>query len=65
MAIVRKMVTMYRCERCGYEWLPRYQDSAPPTVCANLQCKSPYWNRPRQRQVKLRGKRPADRRGRV
>jgi hypothetical protein len=55
MAIFKKLVTAYRCERCGYEWLPRFGDKqAPPTVCANLECKSPYWNKPRQQR---RGKR--------
>ena len=35
----------YRCERCGGEWVPR-SDKAP-RVCPK--CKSPYWDRPRQR----------------
>ena len=34
----------YKCERCGYEWAPRYKDREP-VVCPG--CKSPYWNRPR------------------
>lgn len=52
MAIFKKLVTAYRCERCGYEWLPRFPDQPPPTVCANLQCKSPYWNRKRKQRRK-------------
>ena len=36
----------YRCERCGHEWLPRTGEE--PRVCPR--CKSPYWNRPRQRK---------------
>ena len=50
--MIRKtiVVSMYRCERCGHEWVPRRD--RPPKVCPNLKCKSPYWNRPRQRPVK-------------
>jgi rubrerythrin len=35
----------WRCERCGYEWIPKRPDFAPE-VCPK--CKSPYWMRPRQ-----------------
>jgi predicted Zn-ribbon and HTH transcriptional regulator len=35
----------YRCERCDHEWVPRDKTQAPK-VCPN--CKSPYWDRPRQ-----------------
>jgi DNA-directed RNA polymerase subunit RPC12/RpoP len=53
MAIFKKLVTAYRCERCGYEWLPRFAKAPPPAVCPNGACKSPYWNKPRQpRSVK-------------
>ncbi len=46
-----KMVPImgYRCERCGHEWVPRDKDQAPK-VCPH--CKSPYWDRPRQADVK-------------
>jgi hypothetical protein len=37
----------FRCERCGYEWIPR-DASREPAVCPNRKCKSPYWNRPRR-----------------
>ena len=37
----------YRCERCGYEWVPRYKDK-DPVVCPG--CKSPYWNIPRSKR---------------
>jgi len=36
----------YRCERCEHEWVPR-DKSQSPKVCPN--CKSPYWDRPRQK----------------
>lgn len=39
----------YRCLRCGHEWLPR-QDK-PPQNCPNPKCKSPYWDRPRQKDA--------------
>ena len=57
MAVLRKTVTAYRCERCGYEWLPRFDDAPLPTVCANRKCKSPAWNKPRPSAK--RRKRPA------
>lgn len=39
-----------RCNRCGYEWFPRAPQH--PAVCANKQCKSPYWNKKRVRKLK-------------
>ncbi len=41
------------CQRCGWDWFPRNQDSEPAT-CTNPQCRSPYWNKPRA--YKLEGK---------
>jgi predicted Zn-ribbon and HTH transcriptional regulator len=35
----------YKCERCGYEWIPR-DDKREPKVCPK--CKSPYWNSPKK-----------------
>ena len=56
MAVYQKRITVIRCERCGYEWTPR--DAARlPTVCASLTCKSPYWNKPRQKRRGKRAKR--------
>lgn len=37
----------WQCERCGHKWVPREQDAPEPRVCPK--CKSPYWNRPRQK----------------
>lgn len=45
MAKVKLTVMGYRCERCAHEWIPR--DDQPPRVCPK--CKSPYWDRPRQK----------------
>ena len=42
----------YRCERCGHEWLPR-NDQAPK-VCPK--CKSPYWDKPRIKDLKKKDK---------
>lgn len=42
---VQKVVTFFRCLRCGKEWLPRFPDKEP-TVCKF--CKNPYWNKPRR-----------------
>src|ERR1700685_4374804 len=38
----------YRCERCGYEWLPRKSEQQPRT-CPS--CRSPYWDRPRDKEI--------------
>jgi hypothetical protein len=46
MAVLRKVVTILRCERCGYEWPPNDPDTLP-AVCSNKECKSPAWNKPR------------------
>lgn len=49
MPLVKIEVMGYRCERCGHEWVPR-SEGEEPRVCPK--CKSPYWNRPRQRKSK-------------
>lgn len=36
----------YRCERCEYEWIPRDFEREPLTC---PKCRSPYWDRPRER----------------
>ena len=36
----------FRCERCQHEWLPR--TARKPTICPR--CKSPYWDRKRERK---------------
>jgi len=46
MAVLRKVVTILRCERCGYEWPPN-DPAQLPAVCSNKACKSPAWNKPR------------------
>src|SRR5271166_6198623 len=45
MARVPITVMGFRCERCGYEWIPRNGDQEPATC---PKCRSPYWNRPRK-----------------
>lgn len=43
----------YKCERCGHEWVSRQPDTGAivaPLVCPK--CKSPYWNRPKERKKK-------------
>lgn len=42
-------VTLYECERCEYQWVPRKtldEDQPLPKTCPS--CKSPYWNTPRR-----------------
>jgi DNA-directed RNA polymerase subunit RPC12/RpoP len=41
-------VTMYKCERCKHEWIPRNEEK--PTICPK--CKSPYWDKPRKSKKK-------------
>lgn len=38
----------YKCERCGHEWVPRYEKQEPK-VCPK--CKSPCWNKPKKHSV--------------
>lgn len=40
-------VWKYGCERCGHEWIARGEQ--PPTACPR--CKSPYWDRPREKEA--------------
>jgi len=44
----------WRCERCGHEWVPREKTEGEPRVCPK--CKNPYWNKPRQKEAKSKGK---------
>jgi predicted Zn-ribbon and HTH transcriptional regulator len=42
----------YRCQHCGYEWVPRKGSKSPPKVCPK--CKSPYWvNHENEKKLKL------------
>lgn len=46
----RVLVTVYTCERCGHEWLPRkpfdpIDFDALPKTCSN--CNNPNWNMPK------------------
>lgn len=53
---VTRAVTLARCLRCGFEWLPRV---AVPSTCAR--CRSVLWNVPRAQ--KLPGKPAPTRQG--
>lgn len=39
----------YRCRRCGHQWVPRriFGEIREPRVCPR--CRSPYWNRDKER----------------
>lgn len=39
----------WHCLRCGYVW-PVKDPTKRPKSCANVKCKSPYWDRPRQQR---------------
>lgn len=58
VGLVKVTLWGYRCLRCQHEWVPRGLPEMPdgkkppepdeePRVCPK--CKSPYWNRPRQK----------------
>lgn len=51
MAVYKKTFVVIRCERCGYEWIPK-DPRQLPAVCANRACKSPAWNKPLPRRRK-------------
>ncbi len=36
-----------KCYRCNHEWLPKDKDKIPK-VCPK--CKSPYWDKPKQKK---------------
>ena len=40
------MLSGYKCDRCGHEWVARIKIEQDPTICPK--CKSPYWNKPRR-----------------
>ncbi len=48
MPKVQIKVMGYRCERCSHEWVPR----GDPLRASAPRCKSPYWDRKRQRPRK-------------
>jgi predicted Zn-ribbon and HTH transcriptional regulator len=37
-------VTRLKCQRCGYEWVPRTERK--PKTCPARKCHSPYWDTP-------------------
>lgn len=41
------------CKRCGHKWIPRTDQK--PRMCPNRNCRSAYWDRPRQRPYTKRG----------
>src|SRR4051812_18064662 len=50
--MARIKIDGFKCDRCGHEWAPREPEQAP-TVCPK--CKSPYWDRPRQADLRAAG----------
>jgi hypothetical protein len=49
MAKIKMTVWGWKCERCEKEWIPRDAEKEP-RFCPY--CKSPYWNKKRQRPKK-------------
>lgn len=56
MAVYKKTFVVIRCERCGYEWIPK-DPKHLPAVCSNRACKSPAWNKPRAPKGRTSAKR--------
>ncbi|MBV9920249.1 MAG: hypothetical protein JOY78_05240 [Pseudonocardia sp.] len=54
--MAKVQVWAWQCERCEHVWLPRDKDR-PPKVCPK--CKSPYWDRPRQRDLAAKARKAA------
>lgn len=46
----KTLIEGYRCLRCGHEWVPHSDTEGDPTICPK--CKSPYWDKPRQSEIK-------------
>ena len=44
MEMAQVLVPKYECLRCGHDWIGRI--ATKPLRCP--QCKTPYWDRPRQ-----------------
>jgi len=40
-----------KCTRCNYQWYPKIVDGRlqEPKTCANVKCRSKYWNRKKVR----------------
>jgi len=53
LRMARVMLSGFRCERCGHEWVPREKDEEP-RVCPRF--KSPYWESTRQSEGRTRRK---------
>ncbi len=34
------------CVRCGYIWVPHKDTEDLPSQCANVKCRTYYWDRP-------------------
>lgn len=43
----RVKIDGFKCLRCEYEWVPR-DIKTEPVICPK--CKSPYWNKQRQKK---------------
>lgn len=46
MAEEQITLTVLKCQRCGYKWIPRQPKK--PKACAG--CNSPYWDKPRRQK---------------
>ncbi len=51
MPVITRQVQVFKCSRCGHEWIPRKE--TPAKVCPK--CKSPYWDTPRSKELHKAG----------
>jgi predicted Zn-ribbon and HTH transcriptional regulator len=45
MAQIKVIKQGLKCERCGYEWVPRKKSITEVRICP--QCKTAYWDKPK------------------
>lgn len=43
---ISKGIWLHECNRCKHKWTSKIEN---PGSCANIKCRSPYWNKPRIR----------------
>ena len=46
-------IPLYTCTRCNHSWYPRPKRDGTlrkPVTCPNKTCKSPFWDRERERK---------------
>jgi hypothetical protein len=50
---IRRKGRLYTCLRCGWQW--KTLSGRRPKRCAEVKCRSPYWDQPRIDGGELKG----------